>query len=113
MAVFWTIGLTILSLISLSDVKTFDAIVNKDKYVHFLFYFFFSILWGVVFNCNKVKQIVLIFFVALFYGLMMEAAQGIFTTSRQPDFLDVLANSVGALTGCLMLNYYFKKIKIQ
>ena len=109
LAVFWTIGLTILSLISLNDVKTFDAIVNKDKYVHFLFYFLFSILWGVVFNCKKVKHVVLIFFVALLYGIMMELAQGLFTTSRQPDVLDVLANSIGAFAGCLMLNCYLKK----
>ena len=113
MAVFWTIGLTILSLISLNDVKTFDAIANKDKYVHFLFYFLFSILWGVVFNCKKAKQVVLIFLVALLYGIMMELAQGLFTTSRQPDFLDVLANATGAFVGCLAITYYFKNVKIE
>lgn len=110
-AICYTIGISVLSLISLSNIANFDTIENNDKYVHFLFYFLFTFLWGVAFGLSKPKKSILIFLCAIAYGIIMEIAQGAFTISRQPDVLDVVANSAGAFMGWLVLIGYFKFIK--
>lgn len=113
MAICWTVGITILSLISLSNVVSISSIGNKDKYVHFLFYFLFTFLWGIAFNSTKLKNSILILLSAILYGILMEIAQGLFTITRQPDFFDVVANSFGAFSGWLLLKYYFKYYKLS
>ena len=110
-AICYTVGISVLSLISLSNLANFDTIENNDKYVHFLFYFLFTFLWGVAFGFSKPKKNILIFVGAVAYGILMEIAQGVFTISRQPDILDVAANTAGAFMGWLVLIGYFKLIK--
>ena len=107
-AIFWTVAITVLSLISLSNVTVFNSVAGKDKYVHFLFYLFFTLIWGIALRCNKLKNSIIILLSAVFYGVVIELAQGIFTLTRQPDFYDVVANSCGAFVGWLLLHYYFK-----
>lgn len=107
-AILWTVAITVLSLISLSNVTAFNSVANKDKYVHFLFYLLFTLLWGKALNYIKLKNSTFILLGAVFYGIVMELAQGIFTSTRQPDFYDVVANSCGAFVGWLLLRYYFK-----
>lgn len=106
LAILWTTIVTILSLITISsDIGSSINIDNKDKYVHFTFYFVFVILWFLYAkskNTNsRTKFIVLI--AAIGYGVLMEICQGIFTTTRTPDILDVLANSAGAFAGTLFM----------
>ena len=108
LAVFWTITITILSLITIGKITSFSSIENKDKYVHFTFYFVFTFLWGIGFKCSKLKSSLFVLFGAICYGIFMEIAQGVFTSSRQPDGYDVLANSVGAFIGWICLIRYFK-----
>ena len=95
-AVFWTIVVTILSLISIGNIGESIAISNKDKYVHFLFYFIFTVLWILFFKYKQFSNFKLVIFIAIFYGILMEIFQGIFTTTRHADVYDVLANSAGA-----------------
>lgn len=110
-AICYTIGISVLSLISLSNVVNFETIENNDKYVHFLFYFLFTFLWGMAFRFSEPKKNILIFLCAIAYGIVMEIAQGVFTISRQPDILDVAANTAGAFVGWIALIGYFKFFK--
>jgi len=75
--------------------------------VHFTFYFVFVILWCQFVKgykpINKTKLIVL--FSAIGYGILMEICQGLFTTTRTADILDVLANSFGATVGLIIFYY--------
>ncbi len=113
LALFWTIIVTFLSLGTIGDIGSSISIPNKDKYVHFTFYFIFVIVWFLFANrnniANKVKWIVL--FSAIGYGILMEICQGLFTLNRAPDLMDVLANSLGAITGLLFITMIIKKYK--
>jgi VanZ family protein len=92
--------------------KSIDFDFN-DKYVHFAFYFVFVIVWFLFFIKtkfdNKAKNIALIS--AILYGIVMEICQGVFTIARTPDVYDVIANTLGALTGITIINQVYKNIK--
>lgn len=109
-AVSWTLVITILSLITIdSSVGSSIKLPNKDKYVHFTFYFVFVIVWSLFFRTNKSKLFII--FSAIGYGILMEICQGVFTVTRTPDFLDIIANSLGALFGIVFIFIYKKNKK--
>jgi VanZ family protein len=108
-AILWTVIITFLSLATMGEMGSQIKIPNKDKIVHFVFYFLFVILW---FKANKnsklgLKKTISILFIAISYGILMEFCQKIFTTTRTADVLDALANTLGASTGYLISNHYF------
>jgi VanZ family protein len=114
LAVLWTSIVTVLSLVTISsDVGSAINIQYKDKYVHFTFYFVFVILWCQFVKgykpINKTKLTVL--FSAIGYGILMEICQGLFTTTRTADILDVLANSFGAIVGLFVVSTLYKNKK--
>lgn len=110
LAIFWTAFVTTFSLISLGDIGNDVPIPNKDKYVHFTFYFVFVSVWYLYLNkmnpISRNKWMVLI--AAISFGILMEICQGVFTTTRSPDVLDVIANSVGAIFGLLFITTILK-----
>lgn len=110
LAIFWTAFVTTFSLISLGDIGNDVPIPNKDKYVHFMFYFIFVSVWYLYLNkinpISKNKWIVLI--AAISFGILMEISQGVFTTTRSPDVFDVISNSVGAIFGLLFITTILK-----
>lgn len=90
---------------SFQDLERF-SIPYKDKYVHFTFYFVFTLLW--VFSLkpfygNTYKVRFSVFAVAVLYGGLIEVCQGLFTVSRGADITDVLANTTGSAMAVLML----------
>ncbi|MEO0038387.1 MAG: hypothetical protein RIQ59_1598 [Bacteroidota bacterium] len=106
--------MSILSLITISsEIGESINVDFKDKYVHFLFYFVFVIVWFLFLDRTKyaksVKLLALI--LAITFGVLMEICQGLFTTTRTPDVYDVLANSIGAFTGIIILNLFYKNTK--
>jgi glycopeptide antibiotics resistance protein len=44
---------------------------------------------------------------AIVYGTIIEVLQGVATVDRDPDVLDVLANSLGALFGGFAVKFVF------
>lgn len=111
LAILWTIVITFLSL------ATFDSsfgggikIPNKDKIVHFVFYFLFVILWNFSFDFKKfhIKKGFIILVIAIVYGILMEFLQATFTKDRTADVLDVLANSTGAIIGLILTRIYLQ-----
>ena len=101
-AVLWTGFITFLSLASVGS--TFGKAIkipNKDKYVHFAFYFFFVIFWSLYFK--KDKKRIQILLAAIGFGILMEICQGLFTKTRSPDILDVVANTFGAIMGLVIV----------
>jgi len=108
LAILWTLLVTVLSLITIkSDIGSSINIANKDKFVHFTFYFVFVVLWFLYVeskNINpKTKYKILV--ASIGYGILMEICQGIFTINRITDIFDVLANSAGAILGILFMSY--------
>jgi VanZ family protein len=114
LALLWTCLVTILSLITISsEVGSTIKIEYKDKYVHFAFYFVFVVLWYQYANdkLTKRRTQLIVLFSAIGYGVLMEICQGLFTTTRAADILDVLANSVGAFIGIIVVSILYKNKK--
>lgn len=105
LALLWTSIVTVLSLVTIGSIGSSIPIPNKDKYVHFTFYFVFVILWFLyIRQTNSSKNIQwIILFSAIGYGIVMEICQGIFTTTRTPDCVDAFVNSLGAISGLIFL----------
>ena len=106
-ALFWSILITILSLVTLNDIGKSIPIPFKDKYVHACFYFGFVFLWMNYFNTKKIHPFSIVVF-AIIYGAVIEILQETLTITRQGDFFDVLANSVGAFLGMYVFKTCFK-----
>lgn len=104
LAIFWTAVITWLSLVSFEKVPSVSiSIPGKDKTVHFIFYFFFVVLWAKGLNARTKKQQLSILLVAVIYGIIIEVFQDVFTLTRTADALDVVANSIGAISGIVFL----------
>ena len=104
LALLWTIAITVASLISVGEMPKVD-LPGNDKTIHFLFYFVLTLLWYVALE-RKYKNRLLKFLIvgaSIIYGIIIEILQGVLTKTRQADFYDVVANSLGAIVGCLGL----------
>ncbi|MDP5230614.1 MAG: VanZ family protein [Cellulophaga sp.] len=109
--------ITSLSLFSFKEVGTISKsikIPHFDKIAHFTFYFCATILgslavkeFKILTSFKKASLYVMLF--SVLYGIVIEVLQYGFTENRQGDFLDVLANSLGALTGWISLKLWFRK----
>ena len=105
-AIFITILIALLSLVSLKNVHVIK-VSHSDKYGHFIAYFVLSLSWFYFNNTSKKKYkkyIIGIFIIS--YGMILEVLQGLLTTYRQADVYDFLANSAGVILAVIL----FKKI---
>lgn len=77
-----------------------------DKILHFSAYFVLTISWLVAFYKSIYHKLPLInVVIALFiYGIIIEVLQEVFTTYRQADLFDILANSIGILIAWALFN---------
>ena len=84
---------------------------EQDKAVHFVFYFIFIILWFFALQLYKKSKYfnLKLFLIAVFYGILMEFFQSVFTKNREGDFYDAIANTFGALFGILISNLIQKQ----
>ncbi|WP_372746070.1 VanZ family protein [Lutibacter sp.] len=110
LALILTVGVGIGSLISLNNTPITTVHVS-DKLMHLAAYFLISISWLLTFknNGNIFKINRLIFVLILLYGILIEVLQGVFTSYRQFDLLDILANFIGILTGFVVFFIISKK----
>ncbi|NAS13782.1 VanZ family protein [Poritiphilus flavus] len=110
----WMILITVLSLVSFSSLDSPKLdIPYIDKVVHFSFYCVSTFL-GCLFlrelTGGKIKMskgIFLMVFVLVLYGMIIEVVQEAFTDERSMEFSDALANTLGAITGGVIINYLF------
>lgn len=114
----WLVFITYSSLTSFSDIDAgswgFD-IPYGDKIVHFIFYSTAAFL-GVFFlweqgqwSVKLRKALVLMLFLTIVFGIIIEVFQYRFTIDREGDVLDALANSLGSICGILVANFIFSK----
>ena len=102
--IFWVIVITTLSLVSLSGL-TKVSIKGGDKYVHFIFYFVFTVLLilNLMFRFTIEKSVIISVITSIIYGIIIEILQGVLTTYREPEILDILFNSLGCLIAAFLL----------
>lgn len=109
-ALLWT-GFIVFMCLKPTGGEQYISFPNADKVAHFTFYFGFVILWyryfvytkSSLFN-NKFSLII----ISIFFGILIEFAQKIFTTTRQADIWDVVANSSGSLIGFFVAKLFYK-----
>jgi VanZ family protein len=110
LALCWS-GMVIFFCLVQSSAIPVIQISNLDKIVHAFFHFVFSSLWFLFFekqlkSSNVWKPLMVSFLLSFSFGIGIEIAQGLFTTSRKGDLLDILANTSGAfLAGCMIFLY--------
>ncbi len=78
-----------------------------DKIAHFGAYAVFVIVWVLSISLNTIRDdrgryLKYIVLSGLVLGFLMEICQYVFTSYRQMDWLDMVANSVGILIGYLV-----------
>ncbi|MEW5674822.1 VanZ family protein [Flavobacterium enshiense] len=107
LAFFWSAGIAFACLVSSNNIPSV-SILGKDKIVHGLFYFVFSILWFQYLekrftSWSFVLKLIVVLMAALLYGCMIELLQEIFTITRKAEVLDVLANMTGSITAVFVM----------
>ncbi|WP_136667460.1 VanZ family protein [Flavobacterium sp. H122] len=113
LALGWTVMMLLLSF-KAPSVNPKYIFPNQDKVVHFMFYFVFVFLWYRYLYFLKQKGVKIIVFVvalAVMTGIGVEFLQGALTRDRHSDIYDVLANSLGAITGAFFSLSILKKEK--
>lgn len=113
-AILWTLFISYLSLTQVQMLPKFE-VQNIDKGVHFVFHFVFTISWYLSlaswtrWGSKALFRVVLLSFL---YGVFIELCQGLWTDYRSADPMDVLANTVGALTAALLVALVQKRHKL-
>ncbi len=111
-ALLYTVFITIAFLSPTSNKSLINFIIPIDKLIHFIIYLLLSIFWFSFLNLNKVnrlsnKTILLVLFVFVIYGIIIEGLQENLTATRKADIMDVFANIIGSITGVIV----FLKVK--
>lgn len=129
--IFSLLTLMLIAVLSLMAAQEFPQtdIQFADKWAHWVMYGFLTLVMGIDYVLrdeylstkpsassaqrqrykNKgagIWQLLVIAIIASVYGGLMELGQAYLTTSRHGDWLDVLANSFGALCALVLLIIY-------
>lgn len=106
-SILWAAFILALCLVPGRDLPSV-SIWEFDKIVHFVFYVQLAVLmfWGwkkqQAFNSLHVSTFLKILVITFSYGFAVEIMQELLTADRHFDWLDALANSTGAIAGCLI-----------
>ena len=110
-ALLWTIFILILMVIPGNmlpkEEKTF--IPNLDKLIHATLFGSFVFLWSIYYATRKEKnnhsdsRFVLILIIACLYGVATELMQKYLIPNRDYDLFDIMADSIGAVLGFLIV----------
>ena len=129
--IFSLLSLLLIAVLSLMPAQEFPQTDIKfaDKWAHWVMYGFLTLVMGIDYvlrdeylstkpsaswhqrlaHKNKgtaIWQFLVIAIIASVYGGLMELGQAYLTTSRHGDWLDVWANSFGALCALVLLIIY-------
>lgn len=111
-----TLVIIVLSTIPVPEVKPLEEVPLIDKWVHFLMYATLSAaMWW---DCRSrhqsisVSYYVLMLVLPTLLGGLMELVQAYLTTCRSGDWLDAIADAIGAMLGtavCYVINVIWKE----
>lgn len=105
MAVFWTVLIFILSVLSAKQINRLNVIdiFGIDKVGHILFYTMLSFFWSGVFYNSRNGKFFIIFLCSSF-GFLLEILQFYLFIGRSFELYDALANILGVLSGVLLFD---------
>ncbi|WP_378185694.1 VanZ family protein [Aquimarina sp. W85] len=109
---------SVLTYLSLGTISSpISSLSNSDKIGHAIAYFVFTCIWFAFLYFSKklkysfLKSILYSAMICFGYGVLMEIAQGIFTTYRYVELFDVLANTSGIVIAVLFV--FVLRLKIE
>ncbi len=108
LAGLYTATLTFFSLYKITPEITVGDFSLGDKVLHTSAYFVLFLVWKISFflkaenNLSYKSTILKISVACIGFGMLIEVLQGTLTSYRQPDWLDVIANSTGVLTASIL-----------
>ena len=106
-SILWAAFILTLCLLPGRDLPSV-SIWEFDKVIHFAFYVILAglMFWGWrkqdAFSALHTNTFLKILVITFTYGFAVEILQEVLTTDRHFDWLDALANSTGAVAGCLI-----------
>ena len=109
--VFWTSGLVVLSLLPSVDINYYIA--WQDKAFHFLAYLLTAWLacrFLQLFSFSVASSVIISMIYSVVLGGLLEYLQQAATRTRTAEWLDLLANIIGAACGCAVFCLH-EKIK--
>jgi VanZ family protein len=107
-AILWTLLLFILCFIPAREIPDID-IPLIDKWVHFVLFGVFSLLWLLAISQPRNFHLWSVFLMASVLGWLVEVLQGQLTAlGRYQDPMDTLADSIGGAIG-VVLFYILKR----
>lgn len=119
LAIVYTLVIAYLSLIQLGKISI-SNFSPTDKMMHLGAYFVMGFLWFFYYlfkNSSerlKIRGFFNISVIIILFGMLIEVLQGALTDYREPDWADILANSIGVLLAlglCLGFLKIFKRLK--
>ena len=109
LAISYTLLIVVLSLSPIPRAIPGFKFLEMDKLIHLTMYFILILIWGfylISFKFSLIK----ILFLTIFFGLLIETLQYLLPFGRNFDLGDIIANSVGAIIGIIILLFYKKKL---
>lgn len=111
-AALWTLLILFMCLMPAKEIPHVKMPLI-DKWVHFIFFGGFSFLWLCARPSRRPARLAVIFGISIGFGMLIECLQYIFVSlGRSADWLDVLADSIGALLG-ITIFYLFAGIAMK
>jgi VanZ family protein len=106
-AIFWTGVILFLSLENAKNIPVIN-IPYLDKVIHSGFHFVFTILWLLYLkkkfiSANNFQLLFFTLIASFVLGIAIELMQQYFTTTRNADVFDILANLFGAFLAAVSI----------
>ncbi|WP_157811883.1 VanZ family protein [Tenacibaculum sp. SZ-18] len=105
LAIVVTVGIAVLSLIKINAPAV--SLSYSDKAFHTLAYFVLGFLWLLAIRKKGTKFAVIL--LVILFGILLEILQSLLTDYRTFEYLDMVANSLGAFISVLAFTYIEKK----
>lgn len=102
--IFWTVTLVFLSVLPVTSSSLY-LFKGQDKILHFISYLLAAWLACRSLQLFKVdisKTIYISMFYCFILGALLELIQRVYISSRQGEWLDLVANVAGAICGCVI-----------
>lgn len=100
-SVLWAVVIFIMLTIDTGSVESVPVIPHLDKAVHAFIFGLLAFLWVFYRDAKRKGAWLWVFIITALYGAGMEFFQENFTT-REFEWNDIIADSVGALAGALI-----------
>ncbi len=106
-----TISVVVISIVPTDSIQVSVKTKGTDKIAHVLMYFILTFFWLLTFNLSFKKRnfnTLLLITIAIF-GMFIEILQETITESREFDWYDGLANTLGVLIAFVFFNILHRK----